>query len=59
MHRLKGLGSNIGRALPILGSVFTFLMYVAMGGELTVDVVFPTITVFQGMRMSLVGVSFL
>lgn len=54
LQKFKVYGSNIGRCMPILASVFTFVVYSLLGHTLTVDIVFPALTIFQGMRMSMV-----
>lgn len=53
-HKVRTTGMNIGRCLPVLCSCATFCTFAFIGGELTPEVVFPTLAVFQGMRMPMV-----
>eukprot|EP00927_Polykrikos_kofoidii_P046190 TRINITY_DN40403_c0_g1_i1.p1 TRINITY_DN40403_c0_g1~~TRINITY_DN40403_c0_g1_i1.p1 ORF type:complete len:1308 (+),score=185.59 TRINITY_DN40403_c0_g1_i1:69-3926(+) len=53
-HRMRSTGVNVCRSLPVLCSCVTFSIYALSGGELTPDIIFPTLAVFQGMRMPMV-----
>jgi len=53
-HKVKLLGANVGRTLPMIGTCFTLLIHYLMGHEITASTVFPVLTVFQGMRSSFV-----
>eukprot|EP00392_Amoebophrya_sp_AT5.2_P000067 g67.t1 len=68
-HQFKVLGSNLGRSVPVLASVFALTVYSywydnpdaaapsssdTYGGPLTVELVFPVLAALQGLRPSIV-----